>query len=1171
MKNTKRSAFTIVELVIVIAVIAILSAVLIPTFGAIIKDANIAADQTAASTLTTELHVYLMGKEIKTEAELVKALNDEKLGFTDKKLTPKSASYGYHYWYDAETQTIITGTAAQIEEIGKERKQSGTVTQDGPALMSAVLVNETENNNSANISFRDIYGYGIYLIDKGGSYIAEAINEIDKLSGKTSYESLINKLATAVSEDADKEFVTLIQTTVTTTTIRTEAGAFFTEGESTNEYFSASATFVGNVYYNYTEGSVNTDSSSAPTPTGTVEVPSHINGIVEGGLNYSAEAEVTITIESTSVLAPNSTNATVKYDDEEWTVEGDVLVSTKTENKPADIPLVKKLTFNDFVISYNDPGDASKVNVNAGNIYISYTAELDFFAKNAAEGSTETSEFINEWKSSNENVAKVSDIGLVTITTPNDTNGYSTTITAKALDMDGNEIERSVTVIVNKPMEANITLAGRTFALNGGTHELDWFYSTGAKLTSAVSGTINYKYEDVFAKGTNDITVSVAEGSIFAASGKDITLVSSESVGYFTVSVDGGLLATTFKVNVIDNSKSTVDIDFYDKDATPETYLHYIGSKDGVKLGDLFTDKGGMVGATVNIYDAVDADGSVFKWNTNWTNDEVSAQIDGAAYNGSTYTWTLDSDWENAILRFSTSDGYVPEDFDIHIKVAPSNGAAYVVKVVVVDAANVNNVEDMKTAFAAGKDVVLHSDVSVSTGTTINVGDNILYGNGYVISAKTYVADATGGTDNYVTYSYTTKKVCDNSSCGKYGTGWSTLGCGLGGHASKNIITGTTKNKGDAYTAYRTNQSMITLSGGKIDNIYIDGPVYPELQYYTDESYDGNSTGHTAYYVSGITTTGTSTIVNSYVTGFRQPVQAAGTLLNVENTTLRGGNYSNLLLSAGNLYLKNVTTVQDQKGQQATVGDTSKSVIGMGIAIGTGALSSTITIDGYLNQHNWVKQNPGGSLPVITDTSGTELNLGNLFGYIFTGMTKLGQTIEVGSLQYYIHKDQQNMESDASKCENNYVNAGIVFCEIGNSSYIDGLNVNVSIINGANRDKGIMSKTNLDVLDMRFKDLGLTLGPISINAATELGTDGRFIVWSYKDGRNWVRNGLAIDLVSGSAPSVVVDSTLTEDPSASVSGFTGTYVPVVYRGRYDNLGVYTSKYIINDSNKLTAN
>ena len=40
MKNTKKKGFTIVELVIVIAVIGILSAILIPTFTHLVKNAN---------------------------------------------------------------------------------------------------------------------------------------------------------------------------------------------------------------------------------------------------------------------------------------------------------------------------------------------------------------------------------------------------------------------------------------------------------------------------------------------------------------------------------------------------------------------------------------------------------------------------------------------------------------------------------------------------------------------------------------------------------------------------------------------------------------------------------------------------------------------------------------------------------------------------------------------------------------------------------------------------------------------------------------------------------------------------------------------------------------------------------------------------------------------------
>ena len=90
MKKMNRKGFTIVELVIVIAVIAILAAVLIPTFSGIVNKANTsAAVQTARNTYTeyTALNDYTKGEPAKNLVIMARGSS-----------TPTSASTSVPQW-----------------------------------------------------------------------------------------------------------------------------------------------------------------------------------------------------------------------------------------------------------------------------------------------------------------------------------------------------------------------------------------------------------------------------------------------------------------------------------------------------------------------------------------------------------------------------------------------------------------------------------------------------------------------------------------------------------------------------------------------------------------------------------------------------------------------------------------------------------------------------------------------------------------------------------------------------------------------------------------------------------------------------------------------------------------------------------------------------------------
>ena len=104
MRNTNKKGFTIVELVVVVAVIAILAAVLIPTVSGIIKKANIASDTAVAKNMNAALAEYTAENgEPESFTEVLNAI--EKYGFVISSLNAKAN--GNLYAWDKENNQIV--------------------------------------------------------------------------------------------------------------------------------------------------------------------------------------------------------------------------------------------------------------------------------------------------------------------------------------------------------------------------------------------------------------------------------------------------------------------------------------------------------------------------------------------------------------------------------------------------------------------------------------------------------------------------------------------------------------------------------------------------------------------------------------------------------------------------------------------------------------------------------------------------------------------------------------------------------------------------------------------------------------------------------------------------------------------------------------------------------
>lgn len=89
MTNSKKRGFTIIELVIVIAVIAILAGVLIPTFVSVIKKANVSSDTALVRNINEALAAEDVTDKPTTMNQALKVAKE--YGFSVEKLTPRSS------------------------------------------------------------------------------------------------------------------------------------------------------------------------------------------------------------------------------------------------------------------------------------------------------------------------------------------------------------------------------------------------------------------------------------------------------------------------------------------------------------------------------------------------------------------------------------------------------------------------------------------------------------------------------------------------------------------------------------------------------------------------------------------------------------------------------------------------------------------------------------------------------------------------------------------------------------------------------------------------------------------------------------------------------------------------------------------------------------------------
>lgn len=166
----KQEGFTLVEMIVVIAIIAILAAVIIPTTAGFIDRARLSNDRQNATRMTQVLTVYNIENEnvdwsLMTGHDIRTILDT----FADEPFDFETASSGTGYFFIEATQSIVAEKYGSIQNILLQHEQGFTLSRFfQPATLRANQVASTDRPEQ-------LFGVGSVLLTLRGDKVADTV------------------------------------------------------------------------------------------------------------------------------------------------------------------------------------------------------------------------------------------------------------------------------------------------------------------------------------------------------------------------------------------------------------------------------------------------------------------------------------------------------------------------------------------------------------------------------------------------------------------------------------------------------------------------------------------------------------------------------------------------------------------------------------------------------------------------------------------------------------------------------------------------------------------------------------------------------------------------------------------------------------------------------------